>query len=109
MSTANVREAIDKLSATFSAEPAKARAKNAPAMSGAASAPNPGWFLRAALAACTTTAIAMRAARLGIKLEQLELTVESESDSRGLLGLDKNVSAGLSAGVLPRRRSGLGR
>ena len=122
--SAPIREAIEKLSASFSAEPAKARAKNAPAtaklteglqcevtgpynarivtdmppaMGGAATGPNPGWFLRAALASCTTTAIAMRAAKLGIKLDTLEFTVESESDTRGLLGLDDKISAGLSA------------
>jgi uncharacterized OsmC-like protein len=123
MSTPKIREAIEILSSAFSAEPAKARAKNAPAtarlneglrfevtgpynarivtdmppaMGGAATGPNPGWFLRAALASCTATAIAMRAAKLGITLETLELTVESESDSRGLLGIG-DVSAALGA------------
>lgn len=122
MSTPKIREAIDTLSAALSAEPAKARAKNAPAtarlneglqfevtgpynarivtdmppaMGGAATGPNPGWFLRAALASCTATSIAMRAARLGIKLDTLELTVESESDARGLLGIG-DVSAALN-------------
>jgi uncharacterized OsmC-like protein len=121
MTAPKIRKAIEDLSAAFSAEPAKARAKNAPAtaklteglqcevtgpynarivtdmppaMGGAATGPNPGWFLRAALASCTTTAIAMRAAKLGIRLEQLELTVESESDARGLLGMG-DVSAAL--------------
>lgn len=37
----------------------------------------------------------MRAARLGVKLETLEVTVDSDSDNRGLLGLDDRVSAGL--------------
>jgi len=123
MSTPRIREAIEILSSAFSAEPAKARAKNAPAtarlnaglqvevtgpynarivtdmppaMGGAATGPNPGWFLRAALASCTATAIAMRAAKLGITLDTLELTVESESDSRGLLGIG-DVSAALGA------------
>ena len=32
--------------------------------------------------------IAMRAAQLGVALTSLEVTVESESDSRGLLGLE---------------------
>ena len=72
-----VREAIEKLGAAISADPAKARGKNAsatarlveglecevtgphgqrlatdmpPAMGGKASAPNPGWLLRSALA-----------------------------------------------------------
>jgi uncharacterized OsmC-like protein len=54
---------------------------------GAATAPTPGWFLRAALASCDATMIAMRAAQLGVTLTSLEVTVESESDNRGLLGL----------------------
>lgn len=61
---------------------------------GDASAPTPGWFMRAALAACDATTIAMRAARLGIPLDTLEVSVESETDSRGLLGMDDSVPAG---------------
>jgi uncharacterized OsmC-like protein len=37
----------------------------------------------------------MRAAQLGLQLKSLEVTVESESDNRGLLGLDDSASAGL--------------
>ena len=61
---------------------------------GDASAPTPGWFMRAALAACDATTIAMRAARLGVQLDTLEVSVESETDSRGLLGMDDSVPAG---------------
>jgi uncharacterized OsmC-like protein len=116
-----VREAIEKLGAAISADPAKARGKNAsatarlveglecevtgphgqrlatdmpPAMGGKASAPNPGWLLRSALASCTATVIAMHAAKLGVTLEVLEVTVESDSDLRGILGLDEKISAG---------------
>jgi hypothetical protein len=39
----------------------------------------------------------MRAARLGVDLTTLEVTVESSSDNRGLLGLDDKISAGLSS------------
>jgi uncharacterized OsmC-like protein len=39
----------------------------------------------------------MRAARLGVPLETLEVTAESESDNRGILGMDAGISAGLSA------------
>lgn len=68
-----------------------------PAMGGKASGPNPGWLLRAAMASCTATVIAMRAAKLGVALEMLEVVVESESDARGILGLDDRVSAALRA------------
>ena len=117
-------EAIERTSAAIAADPAKARAKNVPAtarlagglkcevsgpngeraltdmppaMGGAASGPNPAWLLRGALASCTATVIAMRAAKLGVTLATLEVTVESESDARGLLGLDPAVTAGLGA------------
>jgi uncharacterized OsmC-like protein len=67
-----------------------------PAMGGAASGPNPGWLFRAALASCMGTVIAMRAATLGIHLTALDVVAESESDNRGILGLDDRVPAGLS-------------
>jgi uncharacterized OsmC-like protein len=56
-------------------------------LGGTETAPSPGTLLRAAMAACTATVIAMRAARLDVALETLEVTVESDSDVRGLLGL----------------------
>ena len=116
-------EAVDKLAGAISGDPAKAKAKNLPAtarlveglrcdlqgpygerlttdmppaMGGAAAGPNPGWLMRGAIASCTATVIAMRAAKLGIALDNLEVTVETESDMRGLLGLDESVSAGHS-------------
>lgn len=123
MANTGVREAIERVSAVITADPAKARAKNAPAtarlteglrcevsgpnkeravtdmpsaMGGGASAPNPAWLLRAGMASCAATVIAMRAAKLGIALTELEVTVESDSDARGILGLDDKVSAGLN-------------
>ncbi|HEX5611651.1 MAG TPA: OsmC family protein [Burkholderiales bacterium] len=124
MIESTIRSALERLGAKLTAEPSKSRAKNAqatarlvdgltceitgpygerlrtdmpPAMGGNASGPNPGWLLRGALASCTATLIAMRAATQGITLRQLEVLVESDSDSRGMLGLDDNVSAGLMA------------
>jgi uncharacterized OsmC-like protein len=40
----------------------------------------------------------MRAAMLGITLDTLEVTVDSESDDRGLLGIDDDVPAGPLSG-----------
>ena len=56
---------------------------------------SPGWLMRAGLASCTATVIALRAERLGIRLTKLEVTARSSSDARGMLGLDPSVSAGL--------------
>lgn len=48
---------------------------------------SPGWMVRAGLAACTATTIAMIAGQQGIMLETLEVRADSRSDTRGLLGL----------------------
>lgn len=133
MSDTTIRTAIEQLSGRLRTDPSKARAKNAPAtarlvdglqceiagpygerlltdmppaMGGGASGPNPGWLLRGALASCTATVIAMRAATEGIRLRALEVLVESESDNRGILGLANEVSAGLRALRMTVRISG---
>src|ERR671936_1502693 len=43
---------------------------------GGASAPTPGWLLRAALAACDATVVAMEAARDGVELTELKVSVD---------------------------------
>jgi uncharacterized OsmC-like protein len=61
---------------------------------GGGSAPSPGWYLRAAVAACVTSLAVMRAAQLGIEGFKCEVEVDSESDDYGILGLDPSVPAG---------------
>jgi uncharacterized OsmC-like protein len=63
---------------------------------GSGSVPSPGWFLRAAAASCVASLIAIRAAALSIELppDGVEVTVDSESDDRGILGLDEAIPAG---------------
>ncbi|MEX0826443.1 MAG: OsmC family protein [Acidimicrobiia bacterium] len=61
---------------------------------GGDAAPSPGWMLRAAISSCVATLIAMRAAVKEIDLSTLEVTVDSESDDRGILGLEDAVPAG---------------
>ena len=122
--TSPIATTLDNLTAALKAAPEKARAKYASAtatltdglkcnvtgpygetivtdmtkaMGGEATAPNPGWYFRASIAACCSTAIAMNAARRGINLTALEVTVEADGDNRGLLGMDENVSAGHAA------------
>jgi uncharacterized OsmC-like protein len=56
-------------------------------LGGAGSAPSPGHYLRGAIAACAATAIAMRAAELGIEIESLSATAGSTSDGPAFLGL----------------------
>lgn len=83
------------------------------AVGGGGAAPSPGWLLRAALANCDATVIAMRAAQVGVTLTTLEVTVDSVSDDRGLLGMDDAIPAGAlsmrtrvrigARGVTPKR------
>lgn len=47
----------------------------------------PGWLLRAGMASCTATRIAMAAAAQDIELTVLEVVTSSRSDLRGLLGM----------------------
>jgi uncharacterized OsmC-like protein len=47
----------------------------------------PGWLLRAALASCATTRIAMAAAVEGVELASLKVVAKSRTDARGLLGM----------------------
>lgn len=68
---------------------------------GTASAPSPGWFMRAAAAACVASLIGIRAAATGVTLRSVDVEVDSESDDRGILGLDPSIPAGaLSARVV---------
>jgi len=119
MSSTRIREAIEKTTRALAEHPEKARVKNAPAtaivedglrcrvtgpsgellhtdmppgMGGGGTAPNPGWLMRASLASCNATGIATQAAKAGINLTTLEVSVSSETDGRGVLGLDENIS-----------------
>lgn len=64
------------------------------ALGGGATAPSPGWMMRAALANCEAVMIALRAAQLGVELTTLEVRVDSLSDDRGMLGMDDSKPAG---------------
>jgi uncharacterized OsmC-like protein len=55
---------------------------------------SPGWLFRAAIASCVASTIGMEAAREGLTLTSLEVVVDSESDDRGILGMDESVPAG---------------
>lgn len=47
----------------------------------------PGWLMRAGLASCFATRIAMEAAVAGIELTLLEVLASSRSDTRGVFGM----------------------
>ena len=79
-----------------------------PSVGGTATAPSPGWLLRAAEASCVVTLIAMRAAMLGISLDTVEVAVDSVSDDRGILGIDEHVPAGPLSGRVAVRLTAAG-
>ncbi len=79
-----------------------------PSVGGTGSAPSPGWFLRAAEAACVATLLTMRAAQLGIDSGRVEVTVDSVSDDRGILGLADDVPASPLSTRVAVRFSGAG-
>ena len=64
------------------------------AVGGGGTAPSPGWFLRAAVAACAASLATMRAAQVGLTGFGCQVEVDSESDDRGILGLDPSTPAG---------------
>jgi uncharacterized OsmC-like protein len=65
-----------------------------PSIGGRNSAPSAGWLLRASIAACDATLVALRAAEEGVSLDALEVHVESDSDDRGITGADDSVPPG---------------
>ena len=66
---------------------------------GTATGPAPGTLLRAADAGCLAIVVAMKAARDGVKLTHLEVTVGSQSDDRGLFGIGDAPAGPLSYNV----------
>lgn len=82
------------------------------AIGGGATEPSPGWYFRAATASCIASLVAIRAAAQSIDLPagSLAITVDSESDDRGILGLDASIPAGpLSVRVAVSAVAGLDR
>jgi uncharacterized OsmC-like protein len=61
---------------------------------GADTGPNPVEYLLHSLAACLTTALAYVAAARGVRLTEVESTLEGELDARGAFGLDDDCRNG---------------
>jgi uncharacterized OsmC-like protein len=58
----------------------------------------PGWLVRAGLASCLATRIALGAAAAGFELAMLEVSAGSRSDARGLFGMPEASGARVGAG-----------
>lgn len=64
-----------------------------PAMGGAALGPSPGFFARAAIAGCLSIAIKMTAAREGLNVRAVDVTVETDFDDLAIFGLGTRNAA----------------
>ena len=105
----SIADAVQRASAYLTEHPDEARYRDSPATAridgglvatvtgptgGTASAPSPGWLMRAATASCVASLIAIRAASTGVSVGPIEVEVDGESDDRGILGLDPAIVAG---------------
>jgi uncharacterized OsmC-like protein len=50
--------------------------------------------MQAAVATCYATGIAFRAAQESIELSTLEVSIDTESDARGIFGFDESIISG---------------
>lgn len=66
------------------------------AFGGDATAPSPMVLLRAALGACLAISYRLHAAERGVELTSVQVTVESESELRGMLDPDASVPPGFT-------------
>lgn len=64
-----------------------------PAMGGAALGPSPGFFARAAIAGCVAIGVKMTAAREGLDVSAVDVSVETDFDDLALFGLGSGHAA----------------
>ncbi len=65
-----------------------------PALGGDGSAPTPGALMRAALGSCMAMSYRLRAAKHGIQVGSIRVTVETDSELAGMLSCDASVPPG---------------
>lgn len=66
------------------------------ALGGNGEAPTPGVLLRAALGSCMAMSYRLRAAKHGVELTSVRVTVEADSELAGMLLVDASVPAGFT-------------
>lgn len=118
MMTATIANALQRVRAVFARRPEAARHTDEPAIArweqglrvlcghangahlatdmprelgGQGDEVTPGWLMRAALASCLATRIAMEAAAREMVITRLEVVASSESDARGLFGMSDDA------------------
>ena len=73
------------------------------ALGGTGAAPTPGVLLRAALGSCMAMSYRLRAAKHGVELTSVRVTVEADSELAGMLLLRRVGASRLHRDPLPRR------
>lgn len=69
------------------------------AIGGTGTAPSPGYFGRAAICSCIAIGIKMTAARDGLVLDRVSVSIEQDFDNRGVLGMPGASAAPLDTRV----------
>jgi uncharacterized OsmC-like protein len=85
---------VDGLRCEIEEGPWKFSADMPAKVGGGETAPTPGVLGRGALASCLTIGIAVWAARLGVRIDALEVEVQADFDARGELGVGNGVPPG---------------
>jgi uncharacterized OsmC-like protein len=85
---------VDGLRCEIEEGPWKFSADMPAKVGGDETAPTPGVLGRGALASCLTIGIAAWAARLGVRIDALEVEVQADFDARGELGVGDGVPPG---------------
>lgn len=87
----------DRMATSTSDGPSTVECDLPPALGGDGTAPTPSTLVRAALGACLAMRYRLLAAERGVELTSLQVTVETDSELRGMLELDASVPAGFTA------------
>jgi uncharacterized OsmC-like protein len=85
---------VNELSCEARAETHVTRVDAPTSDGGGGSAPTPGDLMRASLGACFAMDCRLWAARLGVELRAVEVTITTELDVRGQLGVGESVPVG---------------
>jgi len=64
------------------------------ALGGADAGPNPSMILRSAMSGCVAIGVKQFAARRDVPVDRIEVTVETDLDARGQLGVSEDITPG---------------
>ena len=88
---------VDGLRCTTEEGPWQTAADLPDSLGGGATAPTPSMLLRAALGSCMAMTYQLRAARHGVQMTAIRVTIETDSDLAGMLLTDAPAPPGFTA------------